>query len=77
MEVIMNKIDYPNAIRKLRAKLNVSQQELADMLEVSFPSVNRWENGHYEPTIIAKVKLEELFIKYNIDYCEESNNETK
>ncbi|MBS5852738.1 MAG: helix-turn-helix transcriptional regulator [Staphylococcus sp.] len=32
--------DYPNAIRKLRAKLNISQQELADMLGVSFPSVN-------------------------------------
>ena len=54
----MNKKDYPSAIRKLRAKLNISQQELADMLGVSFPSVNRWENGHYEPTIIAKVKLE-------------------
>ena len=59
--------DYPNAIRKLRAKLNISQQELADMLGVSFPSVNRWENGHYEPTIIAKVKLEELFKENSID----------
>lgn len=55
--------DYPNAIRKLRAKLNISQQELADMLGVSFPSVNRWENAHYEPTIIAKVRLDELFKK--------------
>lgn len=63
----MKQVDYPNAIRKLRAKLNISQQELADLLGVSFPSVNRWENGHYEPTIIAKVKLEELFKENNID----------
>lgn len=63
----MKQIDYPDAIRKLRAKLNISQQELADLLGVSFPSVNRWENGHYEPTIIVKVKLEELFKENNID----------
>ncbi len=40
----MKQIDYPNAIRKLRAKFNISQQELADLLGVSFPSVNKWEN---------------------------------
>ena len=67
--------NYANAIRKLRAKLNISQQKLADMLGVSFPSVNRRENGHYEPTIIAKVKLDELFKKYNIELCEVTNDE--
>lgn len=41
----MNKKDYPSAIRKLRAKLNISQQELADMLGVSFPSVNDGKMG--------------------------------
>lgn len=66
----MNKKDYPRAIRKLRAKINISQQELADMLGVSYPSVNRWENGHYEPTILAKVKLEELLNQNNIELCE-------
>lgn len=67
--------DYPNAIRKLRAKLNISQQELADILGVSFPSVNRWENGHYEPTIIAKVRLDELFKENNVELCEVTDNE--
>lgn len=68
---MMKQVDYPNAIRKLRAKLNISQQELADLLGVSFPSVNRWENGHYEPTLITKVKLEELFKEHHIDVEEE------
>lgn len=68
---MMKQVDYPNAIRKLRAKLNISQQELADLLGVSFPSVNRWENGHYEPTLIAKVKLEEIFKEHHIDVEEE------
>ncbi len=52
---------YPSAIKRLRAKLNISQTELAAMLGVSFTSVNRWEKGHHEPTVIAKEKLKELF----------------
>lgn len=60
----MNK--YPVKIRKLRAKLDITQEELAKLLKVSFSSVNRWENGHHEPTVIAKEKLNDLFIKYNI-----------
>jgi len=50
-----------SAIRRLRAKLNISQTELAAMLGVSFTSVNRWEKGHHEPTVIAKEKLKQLF----------------
>ncbi len=60
------KENYPDAIRKLRAKLNVSQQELASLLDVAFSSVNRWENGHNEPTIIAKERLKDLFKQNNI-----------
>jgi putative transcriptional regulator len=62
----MIQIDYPKSLHKLRRKLNVSQQQLANILNVSFSSVNRWENGHYEPTIIAKVKLDELFDQVKI-----------
>ena len=59
-------INYPDAIIRLRAKLNISQTELAELLGISFTSINRWENGKYEPTKIAKIKLQELFQKYNI-----------
>ena len=54
---------YPSAIRRLRAKLNISQTELAAILGVSFTSVNRWEKGHHQPTVIAKEKLKQLFIE--------------
>lgn len=36
------------------------KEELAKLLEVSFATINRWENGHTEPTIKAKRKLFEL-----------------
>ena len=62
----MNEINYPEIILKLRVKLNISQQQLGDMLGVSFSTVNRWEKGHHEPTILAKERLKELFIKNGI-----------
>lgn len=49
--------NYSKAVLELRSKLNISQLELANLLGVSFQSVNRWENGHFEPTKIVKVKL--------------------
>lgn len=61
------KTSYSSAILELRAKLNISQEELSKILNVSFSSVNRWENGYYEPTKISKLKLKELFKKYNIN----------
>ena len=52
--------DYPELVKKLRDKLIISQEELAKLLEVSYATINRWENGHTEPTIMAKRKLFEL-----------------
>lgn len=58
-------INYPATIIKVRAKLNLSQTELAAMLDVSFASVNRWENGKYQPTRLVKEKIRLI--------CEENN----
>lgn len=59
-------INYTKGILELRSKLNISQHELAKMLGVSFQSVNRWENGHFEPTKIVKVRLIKLLEENNI-----------
>lgn len=60
------KLDYASAIINLRIKLNLSQSALAELLGVSFTSVNRWENDKYEPTKLVKNKIEWLIwmIKY-------------
>ena len=65
-------IDYADAILKLRVKLNLSQQEMAKLLNVSFPSISRWENGHNKPTKLVKVRIVELLKENNID-LEEAN----
>ena len=64
--LIMFNANYPPAIRRLRAKLNLSEEDLAKLLGVSLMPVNRWENGHFEPTIIVKEKLKDLFVENNI-----------
>lgn len=59
-------IDYATAIKHLRDKMVLSQEEFAKVLGVSFASINRWENGKHEPTIKIKRKLRALFQEYGI-----------
>ena len=54
-------MNYSKQIKKIREKLIMSQSEFAQHIGVSFSSVNRWENGKYEPTIKIKRKLKKLF----------------
>lgn len=54
-------------IKAIRNKLFITQTELANMIGVSFASVNRWEQGHHEPTMKAKRKLAEICRQNGID----------
>lgn len=58
-------MDFSYDTKKLRKKLMISQKELADLLGVSFETVNRWENGHHKPTYSYKRKLKRLYEKIN------------
>ena len=59
--------NYADAIKELRNKMMLSQEELAKVLGVSFSSINRWENGWHEPTLKIKRKLKALFKEYNVE----------
>ena len=60
-------MNYAEAIKTLRKKMLLTQTELAALLGVAFASVNRWENGAYEPTMKAKRKLAPLFEEHGIE----------
>ena len=47
-------------IKNIREKLNMSQTELAEQLNVTFATVNRWENGRAVPNKLAQTKLYEI-----------------
>ncbi len=62
---------YSEAIKKLRSKLILTQTEFGELFGVSFATVNRWENGRFEPTIKLKRKLAPYFEKYKIEVGED------
>ena len=57
---------YKEAVKKLRLKMLMTQEEFVKLLDFSFVYLNRWETGKYVPTIKAKRKLQAYFEKYNI-----------
>ncbi len=55
-----NAEDLVSVLRELRAKLHLSQEELAQRLNVSFATVNRWENGKAQPQGPARDAINKL-----------------
>ena len=53
-------------IKQIREHLNMSQTELAGQLNVSFATVNRWENGRAVPNKLAQTKLYEICKENNV-----------
>ena len=37
----------------VRKKMNLSQKQLASAINVSYSTINRWENGHVVPSNLA------------------------
>jgi type I restriction enzyme M protein len=54
-------------VRQLRTKLHLSQEELAQRLNVSFATVNRWENGKAQPQGKARDAINELLQETGVE----------
>ena len=54
-------MDWATSIKRLRNKLLITQSELANMVGVSYASINRYENKQYEPTMKVKRQLMKIF----------------
>ncbi|MDR2030997.1 MAG: DUF3883 domain-containing protein, partial [Azoarcus sp.] len=50
----------PDQIRQLRKELELTQQQFAERLGVSFVTLNRWENGQSRPSAMGQTKLKDL-----------------
>ena len=53
-------IDIPHLIRVLRERTGLTQEKFAAKLGVTFPSINRWENGKAKPSPLAMMQIEEF-----------------
>lgn len=53
-------------IKKIRLYMNMNQMEFAEQLNVTFATVNRWENGRALPNKLAQNKIYDLCKEYNV-----------
>lgn len=53
----------PNQIRDLRKRMDLTQQQFAGLLGVSFVTLNRWENTQSKPSAMGLAKLQQLLAK--------------
>ena len=59
-------MNWSRMIKILREKMLLTQMEFAELLGVSFASVNRWENGEHEPTMKMKREIMKLMKKHRV-----------
>ena len=58
-------MSFAEKVKYVRTKLKLSQEDVARELGVSFATINRWENGSYNPSRLAKKAFD--------DFCKENN----
>lgn len=56
---------FSKMVKSVREIKGYSQEQLARELDVSFATINRWENGKTEPSRLA--------LKNFIDFCEKND----
>ena len=59
---------FGEAVLKLRSERRISQRQLADELNVSFTSVNRWENGRTMPNKMTVLVIRQYCIGHGLDF---------
>ena len=59
---------FGEAVLKLRSERRISQRQLADELNVSFTSVNRWENGRTMPNKMTVLVIRQDCTDHGLDF---------
>lgn len=64
---MLYKGDYMQTlIKQIRTYLNMSQTEFAEKLNVTFATVNRWENGRALPNRLAQSKIHDICVEKSV-----------
>lgn len=59
---------FSDKVKYVRAKLQLSQAQLAEKLKVSVVSVNRWESKGIEPQFLVRARFNEFCKENNIEF---------
>lgn len=58
---------FKDIIKSVRQYLSLTQEQLAHELNISFSTINRWENGHTLPSKLARMRFLEFCEKKKVD----------
>jgi len=58
---------FDKILKSIRIELGLSQEQLARELNISFSTLNRWENGKTSPSKLAKEKFVNYCIHHEIE----------
>lgn len=56
---------FGEIVKTVRIALGITQEQLARDLNISFSTINRWENGRTIPSKLARMRL--------VEYCSQQN----
>ena len=56
---------FGDIVNEIRKQLGITQEQLARELNISFSTINRWENSHTVPSRLAKMRL--------VEFCEKNS----
>ncbi len=58
--MMTSRIDVRQLVQELRSRTGLTQEKFAARLGVTFPTINRWENGHARPSPLALKQIENV-----------------
>jgi len=64
---------FSEKVMEARGQLRLTQKQFAELLGVSYTTINRWEKGHNEPQFLERRNFDDLCKKHGITFDSEQN----
>lgn len=59
---------FSEKVMEVRGRLQLTQKQLAERLGVQYYTVNRWEQGHHEPSFLTRRKFDDFCKLHGIEF---------
>ncbi len=66
MEDVKMQMKNEIKVKDMRHQLEMTQEEFAQELGITVSTVNRWENGHSNPSKLARATLERMASRHGV-----------
>jgi DNA-binding transcriptional regulator YiaG len=70
-------MEFSKKVSYVREKMNMSQEDLARALNVSFATINRWENSKTKPIKLAQAAFDTFCKKNGISFNDSKGDKHK